>query len=272
MRAFLRGFAVGLLPNLSFLAKAPNACFFDNLGYPLLRSELGVEVEKFETIALMIIASVSVLLVLKPVRCQAQAEVAPDHYNETGIEPITLPGNAIPANLKSGHLGGSFTLPFLVKYAGFTLMPGRYSLSVRSLGKWDLVTLMRQGNAARIQVRMKFRPESDRPSALFLQRAGEQRELTAISLPEPRIVLYLEAGQTPTRLDDTEVVPISYTTRSVAGTEAIRVCFRTKNVSNEAIARRGPKRWCSVRLRLFEVLLLPCSPPSTSAHELELRT
>ena len=111
MRAFLRGFAVGLLPNLSFLAKAPNACFFDNLGYPLLRSELGVEVEKFETIALMIIASVSVLLVLKPVRCQAQAEVAPDHYNETGIEPITLPGNAIPANLKSGHLGGSFTCP-----------------------------------------------------------------------------------------------------------------------------------------------------------------
>jgi len=61
--AFLRGFAVGRLPNLSFLAKAPNACFFDNLGYPLLRSELGVEVEKFETIALMIIASVSVLLV-----------------------------------------------------------------------------------------------------------------------------------------------------------------------------------------------------------------
>jgi len=58
-------------------------------------------------------------------------------------------------------------------------MPGRYSLSVRSLGKWDLVTLMRQGNAARIQVRMKFRPESDRPSALFLQRAGEQRELSA---------------------------------------------------------------------------------------------
>jgi hypothetical protein len=50
--AFAGGLAVGLLPNLWFLAKAPDAYLFDNLGYHLVRSELGFRSaahQKFET-------------------------------------------------------------------------------------------------------------------------------------------------------------------------------------------------------------------------------
>lgn len=166
---------------------------------------------------LMFIGSILILTTLKPVRCQAQAEVAPDHYNETGIEPVTLPGNVIPANRKAENVRGSFILPFDVKCAGFTLSPGKYSLLVRELGKGGIVTLVPQGSPTRIQVRMKFRSGADGRSALLLQHNGQQRTLTAISLKEPRKVLYLEAEQTRSILEDTELVPISYAIRKAAG-------------------------------------------------------
>ena len=92
----------------------------------------------------------------------------PRPLQRDSIELLTL----TPSEPESGNPSWKLYLVFDVKYAGFTLAPGTYSLSVRELGKWSFVMLLQQGYPTRIRVRMKARSESHGSSALFLQRAG----------------------------------------------------------------------------------------------------
>jgi hypothetical protein len=162
---------------------------------------------------LMVVGLILVFMTLKPVTCRAQAEVAPDHYNDTGIDPVILPGNTVEANRDARDLHATFTLPFNVRYAGLTLSPGTYFLSIRVLEKGDALTLITKGDA-QIQARMKFRSRTSGPDALLVQRAAQERALKAISLRQPGIMLYLQAEQLQNIEVNTELVPISYTVRN----------------------------------------------------------
>jgi len=161
---------------------------------------------------LMVVGSVLVLMSLKPIACRAQAEIAPDQYNANGIDPVS------PAmQTKTVDISGNFSLPFDVKCAGRTLSPGTYVFSVRSFGKGDAVTLIAKGNATQVQARMKSRSYTDSPNALLLGHEGQQRTLTAISLKEPGIMLYLLTEQPRNIEANPELVPISYTARNKVG-------------------------------------------------------
>ena len=155
----------------------------------------------------MIIGSVLVLITLKPVACRAQAEVDPDHYNATGIDPITLPRNP------TRDFQGSFTLPFDVRCAGLTLSPGAYSFSIHVVEKGDALALITKGGGAQIQARMKLQSRTGGPNALLIEGRDRERRLKAISLEKPGIMLYLEAEQPRNLSENPELVPISVTVR-----------------------------------------------------------
>src|SRR5215467_4671154 len=91
-----------------------------------------------------------ILMSLKPATCRAQAEIDPDHYDTVDSGPLPQAMPTIAAGQKVGIFRGKFVLPFDVDYAGLTLPPGSYSLSVRSVGKQRIVTLIPEGNRVRI--------------------------------------------------------------------------------------------------------------------------
>jgi len=165
---------------------------------------------------LMMIGLILALMTLKPVFCRAQAEVAPDHYNATGIDPVTPSGNTVEANREARDLHATFSLPFDVRYAGITLLPGTYFLSIRLLEKGDALTLITKGDA-QVQARMKFQSRTSGPDALLVERASQERVLKAISLRQPGIMLYLQAEQLRNIEVNTELLPISYTPHNRSG-------------------------------------------------------
>jgi hypothetical protein len=148
----------------------------------------------------------------QPAPCRAQSEIDPDHFEMTSVEPFPQPVNAGTANPDDGDFRGSFTLRFSVSYAGLTLQPGDYSVSIHSSGKRDIVTLTPKGSATRLQALATSRTAADGPSALILERTGRRRTLAAINMEKPGITVRLKASQKRSHSSGIEFVPISYTT------------------------------------------------------------
>ena len=134
---------------------------------------------------------------LQPPRCMAQAEIVPDHF-----DLITEQG-----------FQGSFTLLHQVNYAGLTLPAGTYSLSIISAGGWNLVTLTPEGTGAPVHARIKCPSTYDRPTALILERSGQQSVLTGISFEQPGTILRLQGARSRAVSAEAEQVPVSYTPR-----------------------------------------------------------
>jgi len=85
----------------------------------------------------------------------AQFEIAPDHFDTPTIQQVSPAGTIATANQRAGGFQGQCTLLHEVSYAGVTLPPGTYSLSIRPHGSWDLVTLALKGSDAKIQAHVK---------------------------------------------------------------------------------------------------------------------
>jgi len=152
---------------------------------------------RFQPKLLLAIAWVLALIVLKALPCSAQAEIDPAHSNATPIR-------------NAGNFHGKVTLPFDVKYAGLTLPPGSYSLSVDSLENGSVVTMIPDGKTVKVQAHVRSRSKSHGPDALVLERAGQQRKLAAIRLKEQALTLDLESEPSGSATADTELVLISY--------------------------------------------------------------
>jgi len=160
------------------------------------------------------IGLLGVLTMLKPTPCRAQAEIDPDHYDTVKNEPVPQGKPTIAVSQKAGNFRGTFTLSFDVDYAGLTLPPGSYSLSVRSLGKESVVTLIPEGNRVRIQaIRVRVRTASNigGASALVLERTAERRTLSSIRLRKAGVTLDLRLDKEPKTATDKEFVPIFFT-------------------------------------------------------------
>ena len=153
------------------------------------------------------VCAVLILGLLTSLPCKAQAEIDPDHFDTLTAEEAAV----------GSHLG-SFTLLHQVSYAGLTLPAGTYLLSVQRRGGWNLVTLTPEGTAASTQVvRIKCQPGFDHPTALILERSGEQHVLTAIAFEQPgELLQHLQLQGAPSRpiSPDSERVRVSYTNRT----------------------------------------------------------
>lgn len=144
-----------------------------------------------------------VLGLLKPLPGMAQAEIAPDHF-----DTLTADEAAAAASPQ-----GSFTLLHQVNYAGITLPPGVYSLSILRRGGWNLITLTPEGSAS-AQARIKCPSTLEHPTALILERNGAQSMLNAISFEEPGQLLQhlpLPGGYSEPPSEKSERVRVSYT-------------------------------------------------------------
>jgi hypothetical protein len=161
---------------------------------------------------LLVVVFVLVGATLQSVPCQAQSEIDPDHFETPNVEPFPQPMHVDSSTRDAADFHGSFTLRFSLECAGMILRPGHYVVSIRSLGGRDVVTLMLDGNAARVQTVATSRSSADGPSALILERRGSQRTLTAISLEKPRVTLHLRSVRKRENSLGTELIPISYAT------------------------------------------------------------
>src|SRR5215469_17190101 len=155
----------------------------------------------------LMVCGVLMLGLLKSLPCIAQAEITPDHFDTLTAEEAA-----------AGRHQGSFTLLHQVSYAGQTLPAGTYLLSVQRSGGSNLVTLTPEGTAASVQViRIKCQPGFDHPTALVLERSGEQYVLTAISFEQPGELLQhlrLQGATSRPISPDSERVRVSYTNRT----------------------------------------------------------
>ena len=163
------------------------------------------------------VSSTLALALLKSLPCMAQFEIAPDHFDTPTIKQVSPAGTIATANQRAGGFQGQCTLLHEVGYAGVTLPPGTYSLSIRPHGSWDLVTLALNGSDAKIQAHLKPLSGAGRPTALILESNGQQHTLAGISLQQPRMALHLQGAQSRAISADSELVPISYVTRVTVG-------------------------------------------------------
>jgi hypothetical protein len=165
----------------------------------------------------LVIGLVAVAMAIQPTHCRAQAEIDPDHYDTVDSGPLPQAKPTIAIGQKVGSFRGKFTLPFDVDYARLTLPSGSYSLSVRSVGKEHIVTLIPKGNRVRIQaIRVRVRTASNvgGASALVLERTAERRSLSATRLTEAGVTLELRDEKAPNISTVTERAPISFKGRS----------------------------------------------------------
>jgi hypothetical protein len=142
------------------------------------------------------LAPIFLVIAFTPALCLAQAEINPDHFDSPSN--ISTVAKKATSNPKPSQAYASFVLPFDVSCAGVELTPGNYSLSIRQLGKRDVVRLMRTGNGVRAQVLELIatpRLNADGSSRLVVNHVNRRRTLTAISLREPGVTLFLQSGK-----------------------------------------------------------------------------
>src|SRR5262249_10573545 len=140
-----------------------------------------------------------------------------DHFDTPRIQQVSRAGTIAAANQPAGGFQGQCTLPHEVSYAGVTLPPGTYSLSIRPHGSWDLVTLALKGSDAKIQAHVKPLSGAGRPTGLILESNGQQHTLAGISLQQPGMAPYLRGAQSRAISAESELVPISHVTRVTVG-------------------------------------------------------
>ena len=155
---------------------------------------------------------VPVLLVISfaPTLCRAQAEINPDHFDS--LTNVSTVENEAMSNRNPSQAYGSFFLPYDVRCASTTLTAGYYSLSVRQSGKRNVIKLTPIVNGVRaqaVEVIATPRLSPQAPSGLVVDRNNQQRILTAISLREPGVTLFLQTVKNPVVSMDAELIPLS---------------------------------------------------------------
>ena len=102
-------------------------------------------------------------------RTYAQFEIDPDHFETTDT----------PTAKTQIHYEGKVTLPYTVLCEGRSLPPGKYSVSLDSDGKTGQVTMLRDGQAFKIQgIAQKQNHQAG--NSLVVERNGGLPELFMI--------------------------------------------------------------------------------------------
>lgn len=160
---------------------------------------------------LQLVVPILFVISFAPALCSAQAEVDPDHFDSPSN--VSTVAKRATSNRSPSQAHGSFFLPFDVACAGVKLTPGQYSVSIQQSGKRDVVRLVRTVNGVRAQaleVTAMPRPNAEGPGGLVIDRINQRRTLTAISLQQPGITLFLQAGKETGISVNAELIPISY--------------------------------------------------------------
>ena len=159
--------------------------------------------------------AVPVLLVIAftPALCRAQAEIDPDHFDSPSeVATVVKRATSVP---NPSQAYASFFLPYDVTCAGVKLTPGYYGLSIRQLGKQDVIRLTRVVTGARaraLEIMATPRMSTGSTSGLVFDHVNNRRILTAISLQQPGVTLLLQPGKAKSNSTNSEPIRISYST------------------------------------------------------------
>jgi hypothetical protein len=139
----------------------------------------------------------------------AQSEIDPDHFESPNTEPFPQPKTKAVIGAEIGRVlfRGEFTLPYSLQCAGKRLLAGNYSLALRSDGKIGWVTLNQKGRTTEIAGVVRLPADSRARNALFVERSGNTRRLSAIHVAELGLVLDVDqerkrdSGGKPRRIE-----------------------------------------------------------------------
>jgi hypothetical protein len=110
---------------------------------------------------------------------QAQSEVDPDHFDSPNTEPMPQPKAPANTRIDTIRYEGQFTLPHEVRCNGISLLPGKYSVSLRSNGKVGQATLNRKGYATEIAGIVETQ-SAKRRNEVIVENNGKGRALSVI--------------------------------------------------------------------------------------------
>jgi hypothetical protein len=135
-------------------------------------------------------------------RCYSQSEIDPDHFDSPNTEPLPQPkskeGNA--AKAEKVRVDGKVTLPYTLVCAGKTLLPGRYTVSLRSDGKTGRAILNQKGQVMEIAGVVRLPADPHARSILMIECVGKAHRLSAVQVKEMKLVF--DAGPKVEHPDD----------------------------------------------------------------------
>lgn len=144
--------------------------------------------------ASMIAAALGFAFML-PATAHAQSDMSPDEYAFSAVEvTVAQPVQTANAQAAKADFEGKVSLPYAVKCGNKNLKPGRYSLSVKSEGTSQVVTINGGGQNMNMPVREVSTHRVTSQSALLVRKSGEGRKLEAVYVDGLKATLYLEAS------------------------------------------------------------------------------
>jgi len=153
---------------------------------------------KFATAAKVFVFPAALMLVcLSPsiARAQADAMPSPEDYPFSAPERAARPAQPVGQEQAKADFHGAVSLPYGVNCDGKDLRPGRYTLSVQSVGSTRVVTFLGSGVRVSVHVREMRSNREESRSALLVRKSGEGRRLEGIYVRALSAMLYLDANR-----------------------------------------------------------------------------
>jgi hypothetical protein len=123
--------------------------------------------------------------------CYCQSDAFPDQFDSSNAEPFpqhkTKEGDA--AKMGKVRSDGQVTLPYSLRCAGKRLLPGRYTISLRSDGKTGWATLNQKGQSFEIAGAVRLPADPHARNAFLVECLGKAHRLSVIHVKELEIVL-----------------------------------------------------------------------------------
>jgi len=122
--------------------------------------------------------------------CYGQSDPFPDQFDSPNTELFPQPKTKEGGAAKAGKVrfDGQVTLPYSLRCAGQRLLPGRYTILLRSDGKTGRATLTRKGQSFEIRGVARLPADTHAHNRLLVECIGKARMLAAIHVEEMELV------------------------------------------------------------------------------------
>jgi hypothetical protein len=128
--------------------------------------------------------------VLATPRGYAQSEIDPDHFDSPNTAPFlqSKTNVAVDAAMGKVRFSGKVNLPYSVRCTGKRLLPGHYTISLRSDGKTGRATLTQKGQTLEIAGVVRLPADTHGGNTVLVECIGKTHRLAAIHLEEMELV------------------------------------------------------------------------------------
>lgn len=122
--------------------------------------------------------------------CYGQSDAFPDQFDSPNAEPSPQPKTKEGDAAKTGKVrfDGQVTLPYSLRCAGKRLLPGRYTISLRSDGNTGWATLNQKGQSFEIAGAVRLPADPHARNILLVECLGKIHRLSAIHVKEMELV------------------------------------------------------------------------------------